>query len=210
LLNHHRLRIIAPDDVDRLEGKELPRHPSRRDVISRRLEDRCLWETYTCGKSMALDHVKPDGRTISLSEGEIVDVRPAEKGLVLKRSRFGGRARYDGLGIAKQPGDYALSTVKEGAWYYTHTYFRRDGQPIGDYVNINTPVEYYPDRIRYIDLEIDVVRWPDGRVEIIDQGDLKARYRAGNITARLKNRALETAQELQKRLEEKGTAPFVD
>jgi len=30
-------------------------------------------------------------------------------------------------------------------------------------------VEFYPDKIRYIDLEIDVVRWPDGKGRVIEE-----------------------------------------
>ncbi|MFC1823996.1 DUF402 domain-containing protein [Thermodesulfobacteriota bacterium] len=197
LPNHHRLRIIASDAVDEIEKNELIYDPTNSDTISRSLEKRLIWDTYYAGKEIAIDHVKLDGRLISLSEGEIAEIHPAEKKLVLERKKFKGRSRYDGLNIPKDVGDYAVTEVREGGWFYRHTYFRRDGEWIGTYCNINTPVEFYPDKIRYVDLEIDVVKRPDGLVEIIDEELLDRHLTAGRITLELKQSALNTARELK-------------
>jgi predicted RNA-binding protein associated with RNAse of E/G family len=51
-------------------------------------------------------------------------------------------------------------------------------------------VEYYPDHIRYVDLEIDVVQMPDGQVFVTDEEDLEQRFKAGFISKEL----LETAK----------------
>jgi uncharacterized protein len=48
------------------------------------------------------------------------------------------------------------------------------------YVNINTPATWVDDRVVSIDLDLDVVRWRDGRVEIIDRDEFESnrvRYR---------------------------------
>jgi protein associated with RNAse G/E len=197
LFNHHRLRIIAPEYVDLMEKKELSYHPEKREMISRNLEKRLIWGTYKAGKELAIDHVKLNGRVISLSEGEIVEINPEEKRLTLKRTKFKGRKKYDGLNIPKRGGDYAITRVKEGDWFYKHTYFRQDGQLIGTYYNINTLIEFYPDRIRYVDLEIDVVRWPIGKTQIIDEESLNKHLEAGYLSEALKKRAEKTAHELQ-------------
>lgn len=39
------------------------------------------------------------------------------------------------------------------------------------YVNINTPVERSPAVLRYVDLDLDVLRHRDGRCEIVDQDE---------------------------------------
>ena len=65
---------------------------------------------------------------------------------------------------------------------------------------INTPVEFYPDKIRYLDLEIDVVKWPDGRVHIIDKDLLSAHLATGRIGGKLMQSALSTAHESKSRL----------
>ena len=66
--------------------------------------------------------------------------------------------------------------------------------------NINTPVEFYNDRIRYVDLEIDVVRLPGGKAEIIDEDVLERRFLEGSVTETLKDAALKAAAEMKSRL----------
>jgi protein associated with RNAse G/E len=197
LSNHHRLRIIASEYVSLMEETELARHPEERETLSQNVEERLIWDAYSVGKELQVDHVKLDGRVISLSEGELLRVDPGEKRLILKRKRFMGRGRYDGLNIPKEAGDYAITQVKQGDWFYMHNYFRRNGQLIGTYYNINTLVEFYPDRIRYVDLEIDVVCWPDGKIQIIDREALNHHWEAGYVSRRLKQRAEAVANEVK-------------
>ena len=137
-----------------------------------------------------------------MSEGEILEKDFGQKKLVLRRSRFKGRSKYDGLGIEKREGDYAVSEIQESLWYYRHTYFRNDGTLIGRYININTPVEFYPDRIRYVDLEIDVVQMPDGRVFVTDEEDLEEQYKAGRLSKGLVEAAKKAASQRVETLRE--------
>ena len=189
---HHHFRIVASDYVNLLEEKTLSGHPEKRESLGRSMEKSLIWDTLQEGKEIKIEHVKLDGQVIFLSEGVILEKDFARKKLVLKRSRFKGRTKYDGLGIEKREGDYAISEIQEGSWHYEHSYFRSDGVLIGRYVNINTPVEFYPDRIRYVDLEIDVVKMPDGRVLVTDEQDLDDRFRAGFLSQEL----VETAKKV--------------
>lgn len=46
------------------------------------------------------------------------------------------------------------------------------GSDIDLYVDIGCPVEWVaPDRLRVIDLDLDVIRWNDGRCEIDDEDE---------------------------------------
>jgi probable ribonuclease FAU-1 len=190
---HHQFRIIASDYVNLLEEKTLSGHPEKRKSVGRSMEKSLIWDGFQEGKEIRIEHVKLDGEVIFLSEGVIVQRDFDRKKLVLKRSRFRGRTRYDGLGIEKREGDYAISEVQEGLWDYNHTYHRSDGTLIGRYFNINTPVEFYPDRIRYLDLEIDVVQMLDGRVVITDEEDLEERFKSGYLGKELMQRAKKAA-----------------
>ena len=196
VFNHHRLRIIASEYVDLIEVKELTSHPQKKEIVSQDLERRLIWANYKKGKEIGIEHVKLDGRVISLSEGRILEMAPKQNKLVLRRDKFKGRSKYDGLNVSKEEGDYAITDVREGIWYCQHTYFRQDGRLIGAYYNINTPVELYPDRIRYVDLEIDVVRWPDGNTKIIDEAELEKFCESGHLSTELQNKAKRTAREL--------------
>ena len=194
---HHRLKTMASDQVDLVEKETLAHAPEMRESLSLKMERELIWETYERGKELAIEHVKPDGRVLNLSEGEIEDFEFEGRRLVLRRSKFKGRSTYDGLGMRKREGDYAVSEIRGGDWFYRHTYFRAGGEKIGDYYNINTPVEFYPHRIRYVDLEIDVVRFPDGRVEIVDESEAWRSFEAGHISAKMRNQALGEASRLR-------------
>jgi Ribonuclease G/E len=79
---------------------------------------------------------------------------------------------YDGLGVAKEPGDRAVTEFVPGRWWYKTRYLSPSGELKGEYYNINTPIEIYPDRIRYVDLELDLVRLPGGEMRLIDEAEL--------------------------------------
>jgi len=201
--NHHRLRVIAPRFVDLMEKKQLAIHPDKRQRAGEDMERSLIWGFLRKGREVAIEHVKLDGRVLSLSEGEILEASWKEKRLVLKRSKFKGRSNYDGLAVPKAEGDYAVSEVTEGDWVYRHSYYRRDGRLIGQYYNINTPVEFYPDRIRYIDLEVDLIRWPEGNTEIVEKALLARQLDAGRINQALEEKAAAVAEELKEKI-----APF--
>ena len=57
-------------------------------------------------------------------------------------------------------------------------------------------MEIYPDKARYVDLEVDIVRWPDGKKEIIDKDKLKEHYEDGIISERLYKAVLKITQEV--------------
>jgi len=196
VLNHHRMRIIASEYVDLMEKMQLASHPERREKVGRSLEKRLIWDKLEKGEIVAVHHVKLDGEVISLSEGEIIEINPEERKLVLKRTKYKGRGEYNGLSLPKEPGDYAITEIKEGDWICKHTYHHRDNRLIGEYYNINTPVEFYSDKVRYIDLEIDVVKWPDGKVRVIEEELLDRALKLGYLSEKLAERAKKVAEEL--------------
>jgi hypothetical protein len=115
--------------------------------------------------------------------------------LVLERT-FSPGGHYDSLGDAKLAGDHGTIEVAEGSWTLRRAYYRANGQLIGELFNIQTPAEFHPGEVRYIDLEIDVVRRPDGAVEIVDEEDLAEAVRVGGITPDLAATARSVAHDL--------------
>ena len=200
VFHHHRLKTIASEFVDLMEKKDLANHPEKRKAASEDLQKRLIWDGYSLGKKIAIEHVKLDGELVYLSEGELIEADFKERKLVLKRRKFKGRSKYDGLNAEKREGDYAITEVKEGDWFYRHTYLRGDGELIGWYFNVNTPVEFYPDKIRYVDLDVDVVARPGGEAEVIDEPILERQVQAGFLSERLRERARQVAYELRSKL----------
>ncbi|ELY68421.1 DUF402 domain-containing protein [Natrinema versiforme] len=152
----------------------------------------------TKGDRLEIGHGKPDGRLISLGRGEVTEWDPEGK-LTLERSMRGGGS-YDALGVAKESGDVAVTKFREGRWWYPTTYKAADGTAKGTYVNVCTPVELFPDTVRYVDLYVDVIRQGDGTVEIVDADELEAAVDDGLVTEELSEKAMDVAEAVERAL----------
>jgi protein associated with RNAse G/E len=65
----------------------------------------------------------------------------------------------------------ALTLVPPGAWWALSWWIGHDEVDL--YVNINTPARREQDRVVAVDLDLDVVRFCDGRVEIVDRDEFE-------------------------------------
>jgi predicted RNA-binding protein associated with RNAse of E/G family len=61
-------------------------------------------------------------------------------------------------------------------------------------------VEVFPDAARYVDLHVDVVKLPDGRVERVDDDELDAAEADGNVPPALAEKARSVAAALERAL----------
>lgn len=102
--------------------------------------------------------------------------------------------------------------VKEGDWFVKTTYYERDGLYKGEYFNINTPVEIYPGlypephRIRYVDLEVDLIRTKDS-VRVIDLEKLEHAKEEHIVSEELFNLTMEKTRQLENMLRTDKTSP---
>jgi Ribonuclease G/E len=198
--DHHKLKILAPNYVDSMEEK-IESFPEERGRIEQLLRSSLVLNYFQEGRGVKIDHVRPEGEIISLSQGEVIDFAPENARIKLRRqSKMFRAGAYDGLGIAKEEGDYAITEGQEQDWVLKHVYYSEEGRPKGAFFNINTPLELYPGRIRYIDLHIDVVSWPDGRCQIVDQEKLEACLKRGYLSQWLADKAMSIAEELMGKL----------
>ncbi|MFB6138419.1 MAG: DUF402 domain-containing protein [Halobacteriaceae archaeon] len=147
------------------------------------------------GDTLAIHHGKPDGRVLTLGRGEVVEVDPGD-GEVTVRRELTSAGTYDGLGVEREPGDTATTTFVEGRRWYPTVYRSADGDLRGTYVNVCTPVEVFPDAARYVDLHVDVLRYRDGTVEVVDEDELAAAVDAGDVPAPLAGTARRVADQL--------------
>jgi len=147
---------------------------------------------FPVGSIVRIEHAKPWKHTVCMTGL----VRSCENGLLVIERSFPAGGRYDSLGDEKQAGDHGLVEIPGGSWVLRRVYFRADGRTIGELYNIQTPVEFRPGLVRYIDLEVDVVRRADGRVEVVDEDDLEHAVEIGGISPTLAETALTIAQRL--------------
>jgi hypothetical protein len=190
---HHRFRIIASEYVDLVE-REVEKYPFKRGKMEQAVKRRLILDPLERGKDLKIEHVKPEGKVIQLKGGEITSLSDDKKEMLIHRALKGGR--YDGLSLAIEKGDYAITSVREGDWLVKHSYYSVKGDLKGEYWNINTPVELYPEKIRYVDLHVDVVMKGGGRPEIIDRVQLEGLVEKGYIKRELSLKALEVAEAL--------------
>lgn len=147
------------------------------------------------GDRVHIGHGKPDGRLIDLGVGEVTE-RTAD-GQVTVRREMSGRGTYDALGTKRERGDTAVTKFKEGRWWYPTVYRTETGESKGTYVNICTPVEVFPETIRYVDLHVDVIKHPDGTVERVDSDELDAAIAARKISEPLGQKARTVARAVE-------------
>ena len=152
------------------------------------------------GDTVAIHHGKPDGRAFPLGRGEVTEWDA--DGTVEVTRTISGSGSYDALGTARDAGDTAVTKFREGRWWYPTVYRGEDGASKGTYVNVCTPVECFPDAIRYVDLHVDVVKRPDGTVERVDDDELDAAVDAGEVPPAAAEKARSVAASLQRALSE--------
>jgi len=145
------------------------------------------------GTRIQVIHGKLGGRNIILGPGKTVWRR---EGAVKVERRIMSSGIYDGLGVEKSPGDYALTEVKRFEWWTKTSYYSISGTAKGIYYNICTPVALYPDSIHYFDLEVDVVVKAGGRPEIIEEELLEKAVEEERIGRELAERALREAERI--------------
>ncbi|NHN57518.1 MULTISPECIES: DUF402 domain-containing protein [Halorussus] len=151
------------------------------------------------GDRVEIAHGKPDGRCFSLGRGEVTECDP-ESGKVTVRREMSGRGTYDALGTDRERGDVAVTKFREGRWWYPTVYRSEDGASKGTYVNVCTPVELFPGAARYVDLHVDVVKFPDGGVERVDDDELDDAVETGDVAPDLAERARSVASSVERAL----------
>ena len=168
-----------------------------REEVEKLLEQTIRTEYPIVGSLIGIEHVKLHGKVFNLGKA-MIEAFDHPGSLIRFRRVFKKKGIYDGLKIDKDPGDYAVTEAKIGEWYFKTQYFSKDGRYKGTYINLNTPIELYPHGIRYVDLEVDVCVWPNGRVKKLDEKKFKEAATEGIITLKLVRIVKEKLQEITK------------
>ena len=155
------------------------------------------------GSILDVMHVKPSGKVLHLGQATIESLG---NGQIRYSRTIRTSGIYDGLDVAKEAGDKAISETKIGEWWITTKYFSEGGELKGTYINLNTPVEVYPKAIRYVDLEVDVCISPNGAVKVLDMDKLEKALEKGIISQKIFETIKGKVEEI---LERQGNAEAV-
>ena len=143
------------------------------------------------GHQVKIIHYTLDNKAIYLTPGTISRI---DNGIYTIRRVFRNYGMHDGLNIEKKPGDYALTYLAEGSWWLVHEYHRENGEYLGMYCNVNTPIEIWGNRIYYIDLAVDVVKDVKGDIKVLDVDELDEARNEDIVSEKLYKKALELAE----------------
>jgi len=195
LEGHHFYKSCGGEIAAALEMSEklLEKGQPRSDV-EELFEEQIRYKFPEEGSSVDIEHVKLSGVVFHLGQATIesLDQEQIKYSRTMRSDGF-----YDGLGVKKEAGDKSTSETKIGEWYITTKYFSADGKWKGTYINLNTPVEVYPNALRYVDLEVDVCIHPNGTTKVLDMEKLEKAHEKGVVSRKL----FETIKEMAERIE---------
>ena len=206
ITRHHFYKSAGYTSLVDLIELIIEERPEERSYLTSKLDKIVSRDLPRLDESINIEHVKLDGRNIVLARGRITEIN--SQGFVIRRQfRHTNRKLKlvqdptESVDVIRDEGDYALSLVVPVALNLVTDYYSRNGQIKGTYVNVNTGVEVYPSngnspgRVRYVDLEIDVVKAPiSERPRIIDQHLLKRAVQRGFITKEMAEQSRSRAQ----------------
>jgi protein associated with RNAse G/E len=196
LEGHHYYKACEVNISSALDmAEKLLEKGGPREEVEKLLKQTIMAEYPAQGSAISIEHVKLDGKVFHLGKA-LIEAFNSHESIIKFRRVFEKKGIYDGLRTEKEPGDYALTEAKIGEWYFKTQYFSKDGRYKGTYININTPIELYPRGIRYVDLEVDVCLWPNGRVAKLDEDRLKEAAAEGIVTQKLVKIVEEKLQEI--------------
>ena len=121
------------------------------------------------GDVVTVNARKYDGRIRRSWPGGLVSERD---GLITLLARFSETHVHSDLGTI-HAGTVSLEHFWLDRWYNVFQFREADGTPKAIYSNIAMPATFDGAVIDYVDLDIDVIRWPDGRVEVLDRDDFE-------------------------------------
>ncbi len=89
-------------------------------------------------------------------------------------------------GILLRQGDIFIEIYYTERWYNIFQIHDRDSAEIkGWYCNVTKPAEIDPSQIRYVDLALDLLVYPDGRQLVLDEDEFEALHPDQSLRAKV-------------------------
>ncbi|MFZ1699603.1 MAG: DUF402 domain-containing protein [Pyrinomonadaceae bacterium] len=90
--------------------------------------------------------------------------------LIVAEGRFETDVLHNDLGLVRK-GTVSFEYFWTNRWYNIFRFHEPDGALRNYYCNVAMPAVLKGDTLVFVDLDIDVVVWPDSRVDILDRDD---------------------------------------
>ena len=118
-----------------------------------------------------------------------------ENSLLVFDARFDEEVRHPLLGVIPR-GTISLEYYWLDRWYNVFRFLLPDGGLRNFYCNVNLPPEFDGGTMSYVDLELDVLVWPDFSYKVLDEDEFAAHAIKYNYPDYIKNRAPQALDEL--------------
>lgn len=112
---------------------------------------------------------KYDGRVRKTWNGGLLSHSPESIVLVAK---FEEAVEHNDLGCIKA-GTISFEHFWFDRWYNIFRFHKPNGELLAHYCNVAMPAVLESDVLSYVDLDIDVIRWPDGLTQVLDRDDFE-------------------------------------
>ncbi len=120
------------------------------------------------------------------------ELRRSDQGVLLQASF--NRDDSDFHGIPFKRGDRFVEAYFFERWYNVfEIYDRDDGRLKGWYCNVTMPIEVDGGDLRYVDLALDLLVFPDGRQLVLDEDE----FEALEIDVKTRQHALQALEDLK-------------
>lgn len=90
--------------------------------------------------------------------------------LIIAVGRFEFDVEHGDLGLIKK-GTVSFEHFWRDRWYNIFRFHEPDGSLRNYYCNVAMPCTIVGDNLDFVDLDIDVVVWPSGKVDVLDRDD---------------------------------------
>ena len=199
--NHHFYKSLNSEFalVVDLAEKIISKNPELKEEVTEQVKEIILQKYPKIGEIIEIEHAKLNGKRIHLTPGKIIEKTNNPLTLKLMR-KFRSGGVYDALNIPIEEGDYGITEITQGSWYMKTSYYNKEKELKGEYYNISTGIEIHPQKVTYIDLAIDIVRWPNNDVKVVDKEELEEAYKKGIITEKYYKEILKNVEILEEKI----------
>ncbi len=104
------------------------------------------------------------------------ELKETREDLMIFLGIFEHEVKHEQLGIIRS-GTLSYEYYWTDRWYNVFRFHEPDGGLRNYYCNVNMPPAFSDGVLDYVDLDIDVIVWPDGRHDVLDLDDFEANAR---------------------------------
>jgi protein associated with RNAse G/E len=149
------------------------------------------------GEQITVNSRKYDGKIRRTWSCELVE---ETEGFIVLVGEFDRDVRHPGLGSIRR-GTISYEYFWLDRWFNIFRFHEPDGSPRNFYCNVAMPPTFKNGVLDYVDLDIDVLVWPDRRYQIVDRDDFEKNSLKYSYTKAMCLRAEDSVEQIVRMIE---------